>query len=51
MVNLTKDKNNFIENQKLIKNTEKEIREKVNESQINFTEIMKYSQANINNDQ
>ena len=51
MVNLTKDKNNFIENQKLIKNTEKEIREIVNESQINFTEIMKYSQANINNDQ
>ena len=51
MANLVKEKNEFIENKKLIENTQKEIKDKVNESQLNFNDIMKFSQANINNDQ
>lgn len=51
MANLAKEKKEFIENKKLIENTQKEIKDKVNESQINFNDIMKFSQVNINNDQ
>ena len=51
MANLVKEKKEFIENKKLIENTQKEIKDKVNESQLNFNDIMKFSQANINEGQ